>query len=148
MPTMAECQAANAVYYPAIQVEATEMETNLYPEEGGRRLQEQSQALFKFGQGKNSEQRRQLAAQHGFNGYDQMVMHHYHELLSSSPIAQHDSASQRRLSEESSFAKESYSTCSYTDGNLCVYSPKQCVFAFRGSDDVWDWLSNSRGCVT
>jgi hypothetical protein len=58
-----------------------------------------------------------------------------------------DAIVDRRLSWESQLSKDSYDGCTYTGGshdNACV-KISGCAFAFRGSDDIHDWLSNGFG---
>jgi len=47
---------------------------------------------------------------------------------------------------EGRMASAAYKSCTYSYGNACVIV-EGCNFAFRGSDDLWDWVSNIAGSV-
>ena len=59
-----------------------------------------------------------------------------------------DASEHRRLATSySRKAEAAYSSCTYASGSACVIVDS-CSFAFRGSDDKQDWVSNANGFKT
>jgi len=50
----------------------------------------------------------------------------------------------RRLTANDALANDAYDSCTWSTGNACVLK-EGCKFAFRGSDDFQDWVSNAAG---
>eukprot|EP00940_MAST-03C_sp_MAST-3C-sp2_P000429 g429.t1 len=55
-----------------------------------------------------------------------------------------DGAERRKLAAADNMASDAYNSCTWSNGNACVIRD-ECKFAFRGSDDFQDWVSNAAG---
>jgi hypothetical protein len=102
------------------------------------------------------DHRRRLAAeggneQHANRELNRAHMSRYAELIAEAHANEHPGGTedrQRRLANAkyAQYAEDAYDVCSYEDGNMCLYYPEEeCIFVFRGSDDISDWISNIRG---